>query len=271
MKGAILRYPGSKANIAPWIIEHMPPHVHYCEPFFGSGSVLLTKPRSPIETVNDLDLRVINLFKVMRERPEELARAVNLTPWARQEYYDSYQPPTGDELEDARRFMVRCWQAVGTRLNCRSGWRNEISNAVNKPTYRVWNGLPEKIQWVAKRLKEVQIENRPAVDLVKRLRRPEVLLYCDPPYVLETRHSKLYANEMSDADHVELLETLINHPGPVLISGYRSKLYETRLKDWQMAATTGSTFTGASREEVLWINPVAAQAIEGNLFEGMIK
>jgi len=78
------------------------------EPFFGSGAVLFNKPPVEIEIINDIDGDVVNLFKVIREKPAELARLIEFTPWARDEYYESYHR-TGDNLEDARRFLVRCW------------------------------------------------------------------------------------------------------------------------------------------------------------------
>ena len=70
---AILKYPGSKWSIANWIISHFPEHHSYLEPFFGSGAVLFNKPRSNIETVNDLDGNVVNLFEWIKKDPESLA------------------------------------------------------------------------------------------------------------------------------------------------------------------------------------------------------
>ncbi|HFC10149.1 MAG TPA: DNA adenine methylase, partial [Chloroflexi bacterium] len=81
----ILRYHGAKWKIAPWIIQHFPPHTTYVEVFGGSAGVLLRKPPAPIEVYNDLDGEVVNFFRVLRERPEELARAVEFTPYARAE------------------------------------------------------------------------------------------------------------------------------------------------------------------------------------------
>ena len=68
----VIRYPGSKARLADWIISHFPDHRSYLEPFLGSGAVLFKKPRSLIETVNDLDGEVINLFECIRKDPERL-------------------------------------------------------------------------------------------------------------------------------------------------------------------------------------------------------
>ncbi|WP_342671081.1 DNA adenine methylase [Paenibacillus borealis] len=82
----ILHYPGSKWSMAEWIISHMPAHTTYLEPYFGSGAVLFNKPPAVLETVNDLDGSVVNLFRVIRDKPDELARAVYWTPYSRDEY-----------------------------------------------------------------------------------------------------------------------------------------------------------------------------------------
>lgn len=87
----ILHYPGSKWSMADWIIGHMPAHSTYLEPFFGSGAVFFNKAPSNIETINDLDGQVVNLFRVIRDIPDDLARAIAFTPLSRQEYYDSYE------------------------------------------------------------------------------------------------------------------------------------------------------------------------------------
>lgn len=186
----ILHYPGSKWSMAHWIIEHMPAHETYLEPFFGSGAVLFNKAPSPVETINDLDSQVVNLFKVIRDRTEELAEKIYWTPASREEYYASYDL-TGDELEDARRFLVRCWQAIGVKTSDRTGWHSIISpNGSYLP--KQWSVLPERVLNVAERLKEVEIENQTAKQVIERYRRSTVLIYADPPYVLETRTNRHY-------------------------------------------------------------------------------
>ncbi|WP_342671080.1 DNA adenine methylase [Paenibacillus borealis] len=121
-----------------------------------------------------------------------------------------------------------------------------------------WNGLPEKISIVAERLKDVQIENRPALQVIARYNRPDVLIYADPPYLLETRNGPIYDNEMTDADHTQLLEALAVHPGPVFLSGYDNSLYNECLSGWHRQERQQTIETGQSRTEVLWINPAAA-------------
>lgn len=253
----ILHYPGSKWSMAEWIIEHMPPHTVYLEPFFGSGAVLFNKQPSGLETINDIDGEVVNLFKVIRDNPQELSRVVHRTPYSREEYKAAHSPADGD-VERARRMLVRCWQSIRVKTGSISGWK---CRGTADDSYRIkqWNDIPEKIEVVASRLKDVQIECRPAVDVLRRYRRDEVLIYADPPYLLETRNGAIYQNEMTTLDHEELLKELDSHSGPVILSGYDSPLYNELLKHWRREERQQIIENGTSRMEVLWINPIAAE------------
>jgi DNA adenine methylase len=253
----ILHYPGSKWSLAEWIISHFPAHQTYLEPFFGSGAVLFSKQRSKLETVNDLDGEVVNLFQVIRSRPDELAHVIRFTPHSREEYYNSYLEAE-DDLERARRLIVRLWQGRGGKTSHRTGWRSMIE--MNGPLPgKEWLKFPEKISAVAERLIGVQIENQPAIDLIKRYSRQNVLIYADPPYILSARTTSSYKHEMTEDDHEQLIQTLEKHPGPVILSGYSHPLYDDRLKHWQRETKRAKAEAGAIREEVLWINPVAAE------------
>lgn len=253
----ILHYPGSKWSLADWIISHMPPHQTYLEPFFGSGAVFFNKAPSALETINDLDGEVINLFKVIRDHPNELTRILIFTPYSRQEYLDSHIPVEND-IEKARRFLVRCWQSIRVKTGSISGWK---CRGTHDDSYRIkqWNELPDKISAVANRLKQVQIENRPAVDVISRYNKDEVLIYADPPYLESTRNGAIYQNEMSDEDHIQLLNVLINHTGPAFLSGYDNELYSDILSNWHREERKQVIDNGTNRTEVLWINPVAAE------------
>lgn len=137
----VLKYPGSKWNLAEWICNHLPRHRTYLEPFFGSGAVFFCKRPSHIETINDINGEVVNLFKVIRGQSDQLIRLIAMTPWSRQEYYESYYR-TGDSVEDARRFLIRCWMAYGAKLSDRAGWANDVQGRKGTCLPKVWNGLP---------------------------------------------------------------------------------------------------------------------------------
>lgn len=254
----ILKYPGAKWRIANWVISHMPEHESYVEPYFGSGAILFSKLPARIETINDLDGEVVNFFRVCREFPSELAYVVEMTPWARDEFDTACQIAPGDSIERARCFAVRCWMAFGASTDSTS-WRHSTGRKENggPDNPKLWNRVPNTIYEVARRLKDVQIENRPALDIIRRFDGPNVLVYADPPYLQDTRtaHRDQYNHEMSDADHVELLEALNRHSGMVLLSGYDCELYQDMLFDWQVVRTSAQAERGAARIECLWLNP----------------
>lgn len=257
-----IKYPGAKWSLASWIVGEMPPHKLYLEPFFGSGAVLFNKEPSEYETINDLDGLVVNFFRVCRDYPDQLARAINLTPFSRAEFASIQERAagediqlTGDPIEDARRFAVRCCQGFGSKLADRVGWKNtKKPTGPNNP--EIWGKIPETIYEVAARLKRVQIENTDAIQLVRATNDPECLIYEDPPYIGETRGGKrIYRLEMLDeARHAELLDALIAHSGPVILSGYDCELYNKKLVGWRKETHTGRANSGAKRRETLWLN-----------------
>lgn len=230
---AVMKYPGSKWSLAKWIIGYFPAHHSYLEPFFGSGAVLFNKPRSNIETVNDLDNNVVNLFHCIRENPAKLASMVYMTPYAREVYEKAFEEVPEDKYEAALNFYIRLNMGHGFRTSGeRVGWKNDVQGRERAYAAQDWCRLPDKIMWAAERLRGVQIENRPAAELIKRFNFFNVLIYCDPPYMLETRNGKQYRCEMDSKGHEELLKVLLEHKGPVLISGYDTDLYNDMLKGW---------------------------------------
>ena len=251
---AIMKYPGSKWRIADWIISHFPKHHSYLEPFFGSGGVFFNKPRSDIETINDLDGDVINLFQWIRNDPERLAHEIYFTPYSREIYEGTFQKEPKNDLEKAVQFYTRLNMGHGFRTSGEKvGWKLDVQGREKAYAAADWCKVPEKIMAAAERLRGVQIENRPALEVIKRFNFENVLIYCDPPYVLSTRCRKQYRKEMTDEDHEKLLNALLNHKGPVVISGYASPLYERFLKGWYREEHENRTQKGKS-VEVIWSN-----------------
>lgn len=255
---AVIKYPGAKWSLAHWIIGHFPQHHSYLEPFFGSGAVLFNKPRSNIETINDLDGDVVNLFECIRRDPERLGHLVYYTPYSRQEYEKTYSPDLpADPFERAAQFLIRCNQGYGFRTNeIRVGWKNDVQGRERAYAARNWAELPNGILQAAERLRGVQIECRPAVEVISRFNASNVLIYCDPPYVLSARSGgkRQYKHEMTDKDHLELLAALKQHSGPVLLSGYPSAMYDAELAGWYRAETTATDQLSRTRQEILWMN-----------------
>lgn len=252
---AIAKYPGSKWSLAEWIISFFPPHHSYLEPYFGSGAVLFNKVRSNIETVNDLDDNVVNLFRWIKDDPERLAREIYFTPYARQIYDTAFVAAPKDSLEQAVNFYIRLQMGHGFRTNGeRVGWKNDVQGRERAYAAKDWCSLPEKIIQAAERLRGVQIENMLAIELIKRFNFKNVLIYCDPPYMLETRHGKQYRCEMDNNGHEALLDMLLKHKGYVIISGYDTKLYNDMLSGWNKFEKDTYSQVMTKKREVIWLN-----------------
>ena len=255
---AILKYPGAKWRIVDWIIENMTTHHSYVEPYFGSGAVFFNKSPSNIETINDLDGEVVNFFEVIRDMSEELAAKIHMTPYARAVYEGVYEQPyktTDTKLDRALRFCIKINMSHGFRCNSKVGWKNDIQGREAAYALKSWNKIPDLIMKAAARLKEVQIEQRPAIEVIRRFNNPKCLIYCDPPYLLETRKSsKQYNFEMSNKDHEDLLNAILVSKSKIIISGYESGLYNDALKGWRKK--TGFSLTQSMRKakEVIWMN-----------------
>lgn len=252
---AVIKYPGSKWGTAEWIISHFTPHKSYLEPFFGSGGVFFNKPRSDIETINDLDGDVVNLFEWIKKDPERLAREIYFTPYSRQIYEEAFRKKPENSLEKAVLFYIRLNMGHGFRTTGEKvGWKSDIQGREKAYAALDWCKIPEKIMEAAERLRGVQIENRPAVEVINRYNFENVLIYCDPPYVLSTRCRKQYHHEMTDTDHEELLAALLKHKGPVIISGYASELYDDTLAGWYREEIENHAMNAQKRKEIIWFN-----------------
>ena len=250
---AILKYPGAKWRIADWIIENLPEHKVYCEPFFGSGAVFFKKEPSYIETINDIDGNIVNLFEVCRKHPKELATAVNLTPFARDEFKNDYDMTACDPIERARRTLVRFHQSFGTSNSSKNSWRN-VQTYGGPRCATMWNYLPDTIIECCERLKNAQIENICAIELIKRYDDPKTLIYCDPPYLQTLRKRNMYAYELDTEKHIALLEGLKQSKSMVVLSGYDNDLYNEILLGWRTDEKHTTAQMGLHRVEKIWMN-----------------
>lgn len=251
---ALLNYPGAKWGMANEIVDLMPPHRSYLEPFFGSGAVLFNKPPSAIETVNDIDGDIVNFFQVLREQPEELARLISLTPYARDVFNDAHENRGTEPLDRAYRFAIRSKMAHGYKTNTKTGFKIDTYGRERSYCVDCWNRLPLDLMEAAERLKGVQIENQPALQVIRKFNHDNVLIYADPPYLLNTRGGKQYRHEMTEQDHVDMLAALLQHKGPVILSGYPSELYDWELRNWHRITRKSYNQNSDPRTEVLWCN-----------------
>lgn len=254
----LVRYHGGKWKLAPWILRHLPAHRVYVEPFGGGGSVLLQKPRSYAEIYNDLDGEIVNLFRVARDNGEALARMVELTPFSRSEFEDSYRG-SDDSLEQARRTLIRAFMGFGSAgaSGQVTGFRANNNRSGTTPAHD-WMNFPDHLRAVVQRLRGVVIENRDALDVMRHQDGPDTVHYVDPPYVHETRHmrdrSQAYRHEMDDQQHRDLAAFLLGLKGAVVVSGYRCPLYDDLFSGWQRIDAFAHADGARERVESLWLS-----------------
>jgi DNA adenine methylase len=269
-----LKWHGGKFYLAKRIVELMPRHIHYVEPFFGGGAVLFARNpddpknwRLPVkgvsEVINDINGRLINFWRVLQDAEMflQFQRKVEAIPMARVEWETAHNHVYGSaSVADAVAFFVDCRQSRSGLMNgftaiTRNRTRREKNGNVSE-----WLSAVDGLTEVHDRLRRVLIENMPANKLIIREDAPGTLFYCDPPYLHETRTSKsAYKFEMSEGEHRQLLATLLECKGKVLLSGYPSDLYESALSGWnRFAFDVPNNAAGGEVKrrmtEVLWCN-----------------
>lgn len=264
-----LRYHGGKWKLAPWIISHFPEHRVYVEPYGGAASVLLRKPRSYAEIYNDLNDDLVSFFRVLRDREqaERLIELLRLTPFARVEFEAAYQQPE-DTVERARLMLVRSFMGFGSAsVICahKTGFRANSNLSGTTPAHD-WGNYPDALRAIVGRMQGVVIEHRDALACMRQHDAPTTLHYVDPPYVHDTREFKctrantVYTHEMSDADHVTLVDGLKQLTGMVVLSGYRCDLYDSLFCEWDRRDKQAFADGARLRIESLWLNPAASAA-----------
>lgn len=277
----VLRWHGGKWLLAPWIIEHLPAHQVYVEPFGGAASVLIRKPHSYAEVYNDLDGDVVNLFRLLQDdrQTARLIDTLRVTPFARDEFELAYQPAR-NRLERARRLVIRSFMGFGSNGHnpkVKTGFRANSNRSGTTPA-RDWLNYPDNLALIAERFRGVVIENRPANEVMLAHDGLETVHYVDPPYLPETRSLKnpydlkyrgMYACEMTADDHGLLLEALLALKGMVVLSGYPAPLYDDALAGWRRVERAALADGARERTEVLWINPQASSRLGTCLLTAM--
>lgn len=269
VKRPLIRYHGGKWVLAEWIIEHLPPHHTYVEPFGGGASVLLRKPRVHSEVYNDLDDDVVNLFRVVRDSGLELRRAIELTPFSRTEFDAAYQA-TEDSIERARRLVARSFMGFASAAASgeKTGFRSSSSRSGTGPAMD-WRNYPDALAGVIERLRGVVIENRNAIECINAHDRPGTLFYLDPPYPHSTRSKlvkhetpgKSYRHEMTDDQHRQLGAHLQRISGMAIVSGYPCDLYDELFAGWTRIDRNSHADGARDRVECLWLNASASNGL----------
>jgi DNA adenine methylase len=209
-------YPGGKAYLAPWIIDHLPSHDAYVEPFAGSAAVLVQKPLSGSEVINDKDGDVVQFFRALRDQTDELVSWLQETPYARDthrrfanQFYAGFRPD--DPVERAGRFFYLRYSQFAGKYRTKSGF----SSSAKRDQAAKFRNATKKLEAVADRLRSVQVENRDWREMFERFSAENTVWYCDPPYV--GPGDSLYSHDGS-FDHSEFVAALDDLEGDWIVS-----------------------------------------------------
>jgi len=232
-EGPPFSYAGSKWRLSRWILSNIPRRKTFVITHCGTGCPLWhVHPPWPIEVINDLNGDIVNFFRVCRDRPNDLYRAIWWTPYSREEHsFSRSGPPTTDPVERARRFLTDVMLSfTGHYPNT---FRFSRACSGSRAVYRHFRTAESRILRIAERLRNVIIEQGDAIECIRRYDTPDTCFYCDPPYIIDgSTRTRFYSNPYSLEDHIRLLETLNSIKGFAAISGYSNPLYDDLLSSW---------------------------------------
>lgn len=253
---------GGKYYLAPWIISHFPENhesMTYVEPYCGGANVLLNKPKSAVEVMNDIDLSLINIYRALRDEPKDFIRRLNLCKYCEETFEKALNKGQQEDYLDSaiNEFILRRMSRGG--LKKAFAWSKRLRGG-QPGDVNAWKTAITSLPDLSTRLHGVFIFNKDALEVIRAFNTPETLLYCDPPYLLETRVSKtVYSSELSTDDHIELAHALNNFNGKVVLSGYASPLYNRLYKGWnvdkrKVANHSSQKAKKEKKTEMLWMN-----------------
>jgi len=235
-----LKWHGGKNYLARRLVELMPSHTHYVEPYAGGLAVLLAKnPEGFSEVVNDLNGDLCNFWNVLRDTAlfDSFLRMTQATAFSEQIWKQSYEAlqtrTDSTKVDRAFWFFVTCRQSLAGRMDTFAPLSKTRTRRNMNEQASAWLNAVEGLPQVHARLKRVAVLNKPALDVLIQEDGAKTLFYCDPPYLHETRTDRdTYDHEMTEEEHEQLLKALLNVQGKVILSGYHSRLYDTSLRQW---------------------------------------
>ncbi len=257
-----VKWHGGKYYLAKRIVSLFPPHRIYLEAFGGAASVLLNKPPVEVEAYNDLDLKITRLFRVLQNEGRQFVERLQFVPYSEYEFESAAHYPDGaSDLDKAVCDFIRWRQSFGGRGATWSYTTKRARGGMAGDVNAWWTAI-DQLPEIIERLRRVQLLSQPALEAIRRFDHPEALIYCDPPYVHETRAPNsrhVYGIEMTEEEHYELGEVLKVCVSKVVISGYPSALYADIFRLWRRVEFDIANHAAGGRKksrkrETLWLN-----------------
>lgn len=266
LRAPLLRIPGGRFRLAPWLLNFFPAHETYVEPFAGAASVLALKARAPVEILNDLDEQLINLFRVLQQPDQaaELRRRIAMTPFGRQALAEALDTP-GAGVEAAANLVIRSWLGQGADAAVRVNGRPAFRDSVAARALSDWASFPDALTQIAERLRGVLIEHQDAEPLIRRVSDVDTLIFADPPHPLDRDGSReptahVHRCEVTVDDHKRFADALLRSNGPVVFLAQRDPLFDHLYRGWHRH-DFDRLDDGERRTASVWLNPRCARSL----------
>lgn len=249
-----LTYYGGKQRIASWIVDHIPEHRIYCEPFFGGGAVFFAKEPSYLEVINDLNDNLINFYLQMQKNFDELAAEIGTTLHSESMFKNSVLIYQGQKPATDIERAVATWVVFNQAINAtvRGGWKFDNGTGGSHCGVVQHHFRQNFCPWLKKRLQNVQISCRDALTCIEQRDTVGTFFYLDPPYPgTDQGHYKGYTFD----DLESLLELLQNIKGKFALSNYPSSLIDdyASKNHWQIITKT------IKKDSNLQLNPTSVK------------
>lgn len=260
-----LRWFGGKAWLGREIDKYTPPHKTYVEVFSGGAHVFWKKKPSEVEVLNDYESNLVNFYRVLRDKDlfGQFKKMIELTPYSREIFREC------SKKKYHRDPVVRAWSFYVAHGQGRDGFPNVWSLAIDtssrnmSATVSRWLGSIDGLLGIHERLQGVQLENNHFSRIIKTYDRESTWFYCDPPYVHDTRIKGTYDVEMSDEEHLWLVDLLLDMKGMCLLSGYNNEIYKPlEVVGWRRQdLKIYSPISKKEKIESLWFSPHLLRAL----------
>ncbi len=253
---SIIKYYGGKHYIAKYLLEIIPKHNLYIEPFFGGGNMFFSKPPSKMEIINDLSDNIFSLYKVIADenKYKQLQHRLELTPY-HAKFRDDYKQKLNEKLtiEDRAFYYLyvnrTSFNGVGG-FSCTKLVRNNMIRSVSD-----YLSLIPHLEEIHNRLRNAVVENKDALELIQKYDDNDVFFYLDPPYIQSTRRSnQKYMIEMSDEDHERMINLILKSEAKIMLSGYDNEIYNNLVENGWNRLELESPNSCSDATEYVWIN-----------------
>ena len=261
-----ISYYGGKQSLAALILQLIPEHRLYCEPFIGGAAIFFAKQPSPIEVINDTNRELINFYEVVKQDFISLEKEIAISLHSRHKYRQAQVIYANPDMFDRVKRAWALWMLANSSYGCALNGGFAYDRSKGGSSKKLSNKRESFSEAYAVRLQLTQIECCDALRIIRSRDTPESFFYLDPPYVgADQGHYDGYSQDDFD-NLLKLLETL---QGKFLLSSYRNASltgFITR-NSWHTAAiemncpmTTNSSGHSRNKIEVLTANyPIAVQ------------